>query len=172
MTEPMSPRLSVTADVWAAILAIDPGPTMSAYVVLASDGQPIVTAKLPNAEVLAIAAQWRGDVTVIEWITVASVAGAEVYKTCRWIGRFEQASGVPVLLLARASVLLHFFGKRNVKSADALIRRTMLDRYGGDGAKGVKAPPGPLYGFHADCWQALGVAVAYAEGAKNPEPKR
>ena len=172
MTEPMFAAFAGPADVWAAILAIDPGPTMSAYVVLASDGQPIVTAKLPNAEVLAIAAEWRGDITVIEWITVASVAGAEVYQTCRWIGRFEQASGVPVLLLARASVLHHFFGRRNVKSADSLIRRTMLDRYGGDGAKGVKAHPGPLYGFHADCWQALGVAVAYAEGAKNPEPKR
>jgi hypothetical protein len=170
MSDPMSPRPAGTADV-RTILAIDPGPTMSAYVVLAA-GQPYVTAKLPNAEVLAIAADWRGDITVIEWITVASIAGAEIYQTCRWVGRFEQSSGVPVVLLARASVLHHFFGRRNVKSADSLIRRTMLDRYGGDGAKGVKAHPGPLYGFHADCWQALGVAVAYAEGAKNPEPKR
>ena len=170
MTDPMSSRPAGAADV-RTILAIDPGPTMSAYVILEL-GQPIATAKLPNAEVLAIASGWRGVVTVIEWITVASIAGAEVYQTCRWVGRFEQASTVPVLLLARASVLLHFFGKRNVKSADSLIRRTMLDRYGGDGAKGVKAHPGPLYGFHADCWQALGVAVAYAEGAKNPEPKR
>jgi hypothetical protein len=150
------------------ILAIDPGPSRSAYVILA-DGQPTATEKLPNEEVLAIAENWRGDVTVIEWITVASIAGAEIYQTCRWVGRFEQASAVPVVLLPRADVLAHFFGKRNVKSADSLIRRTMLDRYGGDGAKGVKAHPGPLYGFHADCWSALAVAITYADlhgGAK------
>jgi hypothetical protein len=170
MTEPMSPRPAGPADV-RTILAIDPGPTMSAYVAL-WPGRPLVTAKLPNAEVLAIAADWRGDITVIEWITVASIAGAEIYQTCRWVGRFEQVSTVPVVLLPRADVLAHFFGKRNVKSADALIRRTMLDRYGGDGAKGTKKAPGPLYGFAADCWAALAVAVAYAEGAKNPEPKR
>jgi hypothetical protein len=144
------------------ILAIDPGPTRSAYVVL-TDGHPAAIGKLPNEEVLVIADQWRGDVTVIEWITVASVAGAEVYQTCRWIGRFEQTSHVPVVLLPRMDVLFHLFGKRNVRKADALVRRSMLDRYGGDGAKGVKAHPGPLYGFHTDCWSALAVAIVYAE---------
>jgi hypothetical protein len=174
MTEPMFASLAGPADVAPVvartILAIDPGPTRSAYVILAM-GEPTETAKLPNEEVLAIARQWRGDVTVIEWITVASIAGAEVYQTCRWVGRFEQVSGVPVVLLPRADVVAHFFGKRNVKSADSLIRRTVLDRFGGDGAKGVKAHPGPLYGFHADCWQALGVAIAHAEGAKPTEKK-
>ena len=167
--EPMFAELERAAEV-RKILAIDPGPTRSAYVILA-DGQPTATEKLPNEEVLAIAAEWRGDVTVIEWITVASIAGAEIYQTCRWVGRFEQASAVPVLLLPRADVLAHFFGKRNVKGADSLIRRQMLDRWGGDAAKGVKANPGPLYRFHADCWQALGVAIAHAEGARPTEKK-
>ncbi len=169
MTEPMFAAVVRPAEV-RTILAIDPGPTLSAYVILA-DGQPTATEKLPNEEVLAIARHWRGSAIVIEWITVASIAGAEVYQTCRWVGRFEQASAVPVVLLPRADVLAHFFGKRNVKSADSLIRRTVLDRFGGDEAKGVKAHPGPLYGFHADCWQALGVAIAHAEGAKPTEKK-
>lgn len=145
------------------ILAIDPGPTHSAYVELV-DGQPTATAKIPNEELLRLVYGWEGDATVIEWITVASVAGAEVYQTCRWVGRFEEASGDvmrPAVLMPRSDVLYHYFGKRNVKSADALIRRTMLDRFGGDGAKGVKAHPGPLYGFSADCWQALGAGLAY-----------
>lgn len=161
MTDPMFAAATDRADV-RTILAIDPGPTRSAYVILA-DGQPTATEKLPNEEVLAIAEYWRGDVTVIEWITVASIAGAETYQTCRWVGRFEQVSAVPVVLLPRGDVVAHFFGKRNVKSADSLIRRTVLDRFGGDGAKGVKAHPGPLYQFHADCWQSLGLAVAYLE---------
>ena len=169
MTQPMFAAVVRPAEV-RAILAIDPGPTKSAYVIF-TDGLPTATEKLPNEEVLAIARHWRGSATAIEWITVASIAGAEIYQTCRWVGRFEQASDVPVVLLPRADVLQHFFGKRNVKGADALIRRTMLDRYGGDGAKGVKAHPGPLYGFHADCWSALAVAIAHAEGAKPAEPK-
>lgn len=149
------------------ILAIDPGPTLSAYVTL-EDGVPTATAKLPNEDVLTIADEWRGDVTVIEWITVAMVAGAETYQTCRWVGRFEQTSGSRVVLMPRTDVLYHLFGKRNVKSADALIRRTMLDRFGGDGAKGVKANPGPLYGFSKDCWSALAVAITYAEQIGGP----
>ena len=60
-------------------------------------------------------------------------------------------------------VLLHLFGRRNVPKADALVRRAMLDRFGGDGAKGTKKAPGPLYGFHADCWAALAVAVTWSE---------
>lgn len=156
------------------ILAIDPGPTRSAYVLLddRSSGSPRVIAfgKDANEDVLARVREFRRNAfgtntLVIEWITVASVAGAEVYQTCRWIGRFEEASTAnKVVLLPRMSVLLHLFGKRNVAKADALVRRAMLDRYGGDGAKGTKANPGPLYGFHADCWAALAVAVTYAEG--------
>jgi hypothetical protein len=154
--------MAVQAMRGSVVLAIDPGPTQSAYVLMV-EGTVLDVAKLPNETVLSLVRNGLYDALVIEWITVASVAGAEVYQTCRWIGRYEQASAKPVTLLPRSDVLLHLFGKRNVKSADALVRRAMLDRYGGDSAKGRKAAPGPLYGFHADCWQALGVAVTYQE---------
>lgn len=146
------------------ILGIDPGPTQSAFVLLNRSGKPILFDKVPNEELL----DWlkinrdSARVTVIEWITVASVAGAETYHTCRWVGRFQEAAG-RAELLPRMDVLQHLFGKRNVKSADALVRRAMLDRFGGDGAKGTKAAPGPLHGFHADCWAALAVAITWAE---------
>lgn len=151
------------------ILAIDPGPTKSAYVELV-DGAPRDFGKIANEELLA---QLRGGrangqyaggefQVVIEWITVASVAGAEVYQTCRWVGRFEEAAG-GAELLPRTEIKRHLFGKVNVKSADALVRRAMLDRFGGDGAKGTKAAPGPLYGFAADCWAALAVAIVWRE---------
>jgi hypothetical protein len=149
------------------VLAVDPGPTRSAYVVLDDElpgGHPSPESfgKVPNEEMLELVQRWKGDV-VIEWITVASVAGAEVYQTCRWIGRYEQASVGKAELFPRMDVLLHLFGRRNVPKADALVRRAMLDRYGGDGAKGTKKEPGPLYGFHTDCWQALGLGIAYWE---------
>ena len=55
MTDPMSPPVAGRADV-RTILAIDPGPTRSAYVILAM-GEPTKTAKLPNEDVLALAAE-------------------------------------------------------------------------------------------------------------------
>jgi hypothetical protein len=150
---------------FSRILAIDPGPTQSAWVFLV-DGEVKGFAKEPNQLLLdALRGNaWNGGPTavVIEWITVASVAGAEVYQTCRWVGRFEQAAG-GAELLPRTEIKQHLFGKVNVKSADALVRRAMLDRFGGDGAKGTKAAPGPLYGFAADCWAALAVAIVWRE---------
>jgi hypothetical protein len=156
--------LAVAEEQRPRILAIDPGPTKSAFVELNHSGKPVLFDKLPNEELLA----WlkinpdSGRVVVIEWITVASVAGAEVYDTCRWVGRFQEAAG-GAELLPRTEVKRHLLGRVNVKSADALIRRTMLDRFGGDSAKGTKAHPGPLYGFAADCWAALAVAITWAE---------
>ena len=147
------------------ILAIDPGPTKSAYVLTdESVPQQGYFGKIDNESLLSMLR--RGfvvrPVVVIEWITVASVAGAEVYDTCRWVGRFQEAAG-GAELLPRTEVKRHLLGRVNVKSADALIRRAMLDRFGGDGAKGTKAAPGPLYGFAADCWAALAVGLVWRE---------
>lgn len=162
------------APVPGRIFAIDPGPTKSAYVLL-EDGRPVAFAKLPNDVLLD---GLRGgflplglgqpDIVVIEWITVASVAGAEVYDTCRWVGRFQEAvRPLPAELLSRMDVLNDLFGRRNVPKADALVRRAMLDRFGGDGAKGTKSMPGPLHGFAADCWAALAVAIVWADREAN-----
>lgn len=146
------------------IFAIDPGPTKSAFVELL-DGQVTDFAKIDNENLLDLIRDRRPrdrPTVVIEWITVASVAGTEVYQTCRWVGRFEEAAG-GAELLPRVEIKRHLFGKVNVKSADALVRRAMLDRFGGDGAKGTKAAPGPLYGFAADCWAALAVGIVWRE---------
>lgn len=155
--------LAATEEHRARILAIDPGPTQSAFVLL-SHGKPVLFDKVPNEELLGWLKINRDSnrQVIIEWITVASVAGAEVYQTCRWVGRFEEAAG-GAELLPRTEIKRHLFGKVNVKSADALVRRAMLDRFGGDGAKGTKAAPGPLYQLKADCWSALAVAVVWSE---------
>ena len=61
------------------ILAIDPGPTRSAYVMY-DDGRVVAVGKEPNEDVLARVRDFRRSIDgtnhlVIEWITVASVAG-------------------------------------------------------------------------------------------------
>ncbi len=159
------------------ILAIDPGPTESAYVVY--DGErPRLFGKKPNAEVMEIV-RMRGENNdgsndlVIEMIASYGMAvGAEVFQTCVFIGRIAQAwadaprtHGVEhpqsYALVYRRDVKLHLCGSARAK--DGNVRQALIDKYGGkDKAIGKKATPGPLYGVTADVWSALAVAVTYA----------
>jgi hypothetical protein len=145
------------------ILALDPGNTRSALVVL--DG-PTVTGAMhgDNASVLAVLAEWEhGPTLVIERIESFGMAvGAEVFETCVWSGRFWQAYGGPVERLTRRDVKLHLCGTSRAK--DGNIRQALIDRYGGkDAAIGSKKAPGPLYGIKADLWAALAVGVTYQD---------
>ncbi len=147
------------------ILAIDPGPTHSAYVLLHHDGKPDEFGKLENerwAEGLAaIAPSLSPDSTIaIEMIASYGMpVGAEVFETCVWIGRFvEICHPREVRRIKRGEVKTHLC--RSQKAKDSNIRQALVDRYGGkERAIGTKAKPGPLYGIKADCWAALAVAV-------------
>lgn len=156
------------------ILAIDPGPAESGWMLL-TDGQPDLHGTDPNEQLLdrlAFAeereADWP-DVVAIELIEprYGLNPGWETLDTARWIGRFQQAaSPVPVALLKRSDILRHLgvvTRGPNKTSADAGVRAALLDRYGGSGAKGTKAAPGPLYGVSGDVWAALAVAVTHAD---------
>jgi hypothetical protein len=175
MTEPMFTALARQADV-RTILAIDPGTTQSAWVVWA-DGSVANRSIEPNADLLArlrdrrAAISWA-DVAVIEQVASYGMpVGAEVFETVRWSGRFEEAlHPTPVVQLTRKTIVLHLCN--SPRATDSNVRRALMDKFGGDASIGLKRSPGPLYGFHADLWAALAVAVAYAEGAKNPEPKK
>jgi hypothetical protein len=157
------------------ILAIDPGTTESAYVVLWSTGIPDKTfrGKVPNdrlAGLLAINRDgWLGAV-VIERIEprYGRQIGMETLVTCEWVGRFiEVARPVPVHLLRRSAILRHLGVAGG--SADSGVRAALIDRYGGSDAVGRKASPGPLYGIVADQWQALAVAVTFREAPELAE---
>lgn len=164
----------------SVILAIDPGPTESAWVFL-EDGHPHPFGTYPNEE-LGACLRNRGfasfsegtDVAVIELIEprYGLQMGWETLDTARWIGRFEEAlTGVPVGFLKRSEILRHLNvvtsprkGEKRV-SADAGVRAALVDRYGGSKAEaiGLKAQPGPLYGVSGDVWAALAVAVTWAD---------
>jgi hypothetical protein len=152
----------------STILAIDPGPTQSSWLVW-SEGKIVDHGIDSNSEVREFCAGWNGvDVVVIEWLqSYGMVVGAEVFDTCRWVGRFAEAAerGHPcrVEFLTRTRIKTHLCNTPAAK--DPNVRRVLLDRFGGDHAKGTKAHPGPLYGVHDDIWAALAVAVVYAETA-------
>lgn len=146
------------------ILAIDPGPEHSAFVIY--DGQrPIDFDKLDNGDLMLRIARGElsGDQLVIEQIAAMGMAvGAEVFETCFWSGRFVQAWAGEFDRVKRHQVKMHICG--NMRAKDANIRQAIIDRYGGkDTAIGRKKNPGPLYGMSGDCWAALAVAITWSE---------
>lgn len=157
------------------LLAIDPGPEMSAWVVYDLDtGTPAGFAKAPNRDVLGIiSASLARDLAVEMIASYGMPVGRETFETCVWIGRFVQQWAMtrpssirnPPDLVYRRDVKLHLCGSARAK--DANVRQALIDRYGPgkDRAIGRKATPGPLYGLTGDCWAALAVAVTVADGA-------
>ena len=150
------------------ILAIDPGTTHSGVVSMNGDGV-VTRAKItPNHEVVSWLNMgvWAETDTrlAIEMIASYGMAvGAEVFATCRWVGRFQQAWHAPddVRLVPRMAVKMHLC--KTSKAKDANIRQAIIDLYGGKAeAIGTVKKQGPLYGVKSHAWAALGVAITAA----------
>lgn len=154
------------------ILAIDPGNTESAYVVINNNREPIMFAKLPNEELLSLlhcgpAARWW--TVVIEMVASYGMpVGADVFETCVWSGRFQETwyarTGVLPELVKRLPVKVHHC--HSSKAKDSNITQALVDRFApgqGNHGKGTKANPGWFYGFARDVWQAYALAVYVAD---------
>ncbi|MEO2054706.1 MAG: hypothetical protein ABGX83_05345 [Nitrospira sp.] len=158
------------------ILGIDPGTERSAYVLY--DGTIIDKGILFNDNLLqeiAFIAQHRGaciDLLAVEMVASYGMAvGRTVFETCVWIGRFIQAVkdhswAEEWQYVYRKDVKIHLCNSMRAK--DSNIRQALMDRYGStrQAAIGVKANPGPLYGFSKDMWSALAIAITAHEGKK------
>lgn len=162
-----------------SLLAIDPGPEQSAWVVYhEATRRPDCWAKVPNDVMLAVIDRAGVDSLAVEMVASYGMAvGATVFDTCVWAGRFIERwrvdlgchRGQPVVRrIFRREVKLHLCGSARAK--DGNIRQALIDRYGPskEQAIGRKASPGPLYGMAGDCWAALGVAVTAAEVPISP----
>lgn len=148
------------------VLAIDPGPTASQFVLW--DGQRVLErAHLENADMMQHLSRLSAGAEVC-FEKVASFGmpvGEEVFETVFWTGRFFQAArdeGRSVHRLTRQAVKLHLCNSARAK--DANIRQALIDRFGGkDAAIGRKATPGPLYGVSSHAWAALALAITFAD---------
>lgn len=153
------------------ILAIDPGNTFSAYVLM--DGgsyEPRAFGKVPNEELLDVLASTAGpDVPVIlEMVASYGMAvGREVFDTCVWIGRFTQAA---VQLDAAVAYVYRMEEKQNLchdsRAKDSHIRQALIDRFAAHdfkSGKGTKRDPDFFYGFKADVWAAFAVGTTYLD---------
>lgn len=161
-----------------SILAIDPGTTESAWLVLGTHRglgpAPWAFSKEPNRrlrEILAGELSQEVTAVVIERIEprYGRQIGMETLVTAEWVGRFaEAAQPLPVFLIRRSAVLRHL-GVAGY--ADAGVRAALIDRFGGKAAAiGTKREPGPLYGIHGDAWQALAVGIAFHDDPELAEP--
>lgn len=142
------------------ILAIDPGTEQSGWCVLDS-GIVCFSGVDRNAVVLDSANRFDADFLAIEMIASYGMAvGKEVFETCRWVGRFQQAWHWPddTRLIYRKDVKMHLCGTPRAK--DANIRQALIDKLG---PQGTKKAPGPTYGVKSHAWAALAVAVTAAE---------
>ena len=142
------------------ILALDPGTSETGFVVL-EHGRPVQHGILENS---AVRDNLRIGVYPVDLLAVEMIAsygmpvGHEVFETCVWIGRFlEAAAHTRSVLVYRRDVKLTLCTSPRAK--DPHVWQALVDLYGGEGAVGKKADPGPLYGVKSHSRAALGVAV-------------
>ncbi len=156
------------------ILAIDPGNVESGYVLVEHDGKEIRkvldVGKIPNEEMreVIVPPYESHDHFAIEMVAgMGMPVGQEVFDTCFWIGRFwEYAETYGEMThmqkIYRREEKLYLCGHSQAK--DTNIRQALVDRYAPDQpnyGKGTKKSPGFFYGFSADMWAAMAVAVTY-----------
>ena len=166
-----------------SILAIDPGPTESAYVLADEGRRPIEFAKMENAALLMYLRDIKTESkpgSVHRKLTRASIekvasygmaVGAEVFDTCIWTGRFAEVIDWWVLPVARTTALvtrqpIKLHHCHDSRAKDSNITQALIDRFAPgepNRGKGTKANPGWFYGFKDDIWQAYALAVYAAD---------
>ena len=156
------------------ILAIDPGTTESAFVLMHGDTmKPICFEKRKNEEMYAdmveairsLGLDAYADLHVaIEMIASYGMpVGDDVFHTVLWIGRLlERFQDFPITLIYRKDEKMTIC--QSMKANDATIKHALVDRFAAgvpNLGKGTKAEPGWFYGFRDDIWQAYAVGVTY-----------
>jgi hypothetical protein len=154
------------------ILAIDPGPSLSAFALLREDGWPVDIGITDNESLLHTLRWSEGCIFDASDMAIEMVAcygmpvGAEVFDTCVWIGKFAEAwSGggdYNVHYVFRKDVKMNLCN--NMRAKDSNIRQALIDRYGGkEKGVGKKDKRGPLYGAKKDIWAAIAVGVTFLD---------
>lgn len=156
------------------ILAIDPGNVKSAYVVVNKELKPIRFEIVDNEQLLSLIYEKifiNCNEFVIEMIAHYGKnmnAGKEVFDTCVWIGKFQEAifwhMGREVNYIYRKDEKINICGSMKAKDGD--IRRALIDRFAKHDLKngrGTKKQPDWFYGFKADIWAAYAVAVTFSD---------
>jgi hypothetical protein len=152
------------------VIAIDPGPVQSAYVVW--DGQKIldIGSDWLNTSMIAevfprVRRDYPGIEMVIERVACYGMAvGDSVFETVDWAGQFRRAwmGTCPECYqgtahrVKRIAVKMHLC--KQARAKDANIRQVLVDRFEPE-LKARQRPKSVLRGVKGDSWQALALAV-------------
>lgn len=158
------------------ILAIDPGPIESGYVIISGTQAIINAEKQPNDEIYDKMRRIVLTHVIIEECICRKWAGREVSDAAFVAGRFYQASkmlGVPVQLITRSKVRWHICGSKDgndSKIIDRLISRKCPGLYNQYVDKEISrqklqnaAKKEFFKGFKSDIWQAYALAITFLE---------
>lgn len=141
------------------VLALDPGPEKTAFI--RWDGEGVLDKGIvPNHEIFQTFGH-ADEIMAVEMIACYGLAvGAEVFRTCLWIGRFlqrwtdENGSENRVSLIPRLDVKIHLC--KSARAKDGNVRQAIIDRFG---PPGTKHNQGRLYGVSSHVWSALAVGI-------------
>ena len=141
------------------VMAIDPGPAMSAYCVVDTATYEIVDkGKVENDKLMELVKTGYFDMMAVECFQSFGMGvGQTVFNTAYYIGRLMQVAeglGSKVRMVYRSEVKMHHC--HTMKAKDANIRQALIDRFGEPGTKKKK---GKTYGISKDMWSALGIAT-------------
>jgi len=155
------------------VIAIDPGSTRSAMVIM--DGEtlrPLYTHLMENEELQAyikclhFEEQDRGAIEMLQ--SYGNLIGKDVLDTAVWIGRFYETLRrklfFPPEYVYRMEEKMHIC--HSSKAGDAEIRRALIDRFCTHDfrtGRGTKANPDFFAGVKADLWAAYAVGLTYIE---------
>ena len=159
------------------IYGVDPGTIQSGVVIYDTVQERVRFADIiKNSEVWshrAIEHEFAIDAFAVEMVSHYGrnmPAGASLFETCVWIGRFIEAWNQRksteqghAILVYRRDQKLHLCD--TPRAGDKEIRQALLDRFGGNRkiALGVKKHQGPLFGIKSHSWNALAVALTAYE---------
>lgn len=151
------------------VFSLDPGPTQSAFIRCCFTGDnsllgtPLVIedmGTIGNNEMLERLARVTGAHLACEQVRCMGMpAGASVFDTVHWCGRFHQKAverGLTMTFIPRVKIKHNICGSHQAK--DANIRQALIDKYG---EPGVKANPGMLYRVSSHLWSALAVGQTF-----------
>ena len=159
------------------VIAIDPGTTQSAWVIMDSETLKPEKAGIDENEdllwMLKTMDMSMEDRCAIEMIASYGMpVGKEVFEPCVWIGRFYEVSscltGYYPELIYRREEKLHIC--ESPKANDATIRHALIDRFAEHDFKfgrGTKKNPDWFYGFKQDMWAAYAVGLTFIETKLN-----
>ena len=144
------------------MLALDPGTTQSAWVLMDDELHPVEFAIEDNEHVLRLFKDPKFSEMAIEWVESYGMAvGVETFETVFWIGRFWEAAvrgGVSPWKVPRREVKLTLCHTSRAK--DANVRQALIDRFG---PVGTKKNPGWFYGVKSHIFSAVAVGVTFAD---------